>query len=141
MSEWAWYYSQNEERYEGPEKNREDAIQAATDSECGFCEHEDGSMDCVFHIMEARKVPLRLDSYFDADEWFEKLDDHLYDLSNQDGGSGLFEGISKEATADLQERVRAAIAAWHEAGNTIVPWAFTESRNEETVRVPIRNPD
>ena len=116
---WKWYAGSNgEEFHSGPFDTREEAIKAL-DGLNGF-------------VIEARKTPIKLSSYFDAEYFREVTEEDACDLSNPDGDS-IF-NVSKAQMEDLQVRVRAAIDQWQEVNNLVFePWAFTASRNLEKV--------
>lgn len=117
--EWKWYSGSNEETFEyGPFDTREQAI-AELDGEGGY-------------VIMARKVPLRLSGYFDADTLLENAEDAAHDACNEDGDP-VFD-IDSDHKADLEARVRAAIEVWQYAHNlTFVPWAFTGTKNLESI--------
>lgn len=117
--EWKWYAGSNEEEFQhGPFDTREQAI-AELDGYGGY-------------IVLARKVPVRLSGYFDADTFLENAEDSAYDMANEDGDP-VFD-ISKDQQEDLQARIRAAIDAWQYAHNlTFMPWAFNGTKNLERV--------
>jgi hypothetical protein len=124
--EWKWFSGSNEEEFsDGPFDTREQAI-AALDGYAGF-------------VMLARKVPLRLSGYFDADRFLEGAEDSAYDMANSaydmanEDGDPVFD-ISSDQQADLEARVRAAIEAWQYAHNlTFMPWAFNGTKNLERI--------
>lgn len=117
--EWKWYSGSNEETFEyGPFDTREQAI-AELDGYGGY-------------IVLARKVPLRLSGYFDADTFLENAEDSAYDMANENGDP-VFD-ISSDQQADLEARIRAAIEAWQYAHNlTFMPWAFSGTKNLERI--------
>jgi hypothetical protein len=117
--EWKWYSGSNEEEFsDGPFDTREQAI-AALDGYAGF-------------VVLARKVPLRLSGYFDADTFLENAEDAAHDACNEDGDP-VFD-ISSDQQEDLQARIRAAIEAWQYAHNlTFMPWAFNGTKNLERI--------
>lgn len=120
MEEWKWYAGSNEETFgHGPFDTREQAIEEL-DGYGGY-------------VVMARKVPLRLSSYFDVDRLLENAEETAYDMANEDGDP-LFD-VTDEQEADLQARVRAAIDAWQYAhGLTFIPWSFSETKHEERIQ-------
>lgn len=116
---WKWYAGWNDEEFHsGPFDTREEAIKAL-DGLRGF-------------IIEARKIPIKLSSYFDAEYFLEVTEEDACDLSNPDGDQ-IF-NVPKEALVGLQVWVRAAIDQWQEVNNLVFEsWAFNESRNLERI--------
>jgi hypothetical protein len=131
---WSWWWARHpEDGYHGPHKTRQEAIdQGVAD---GQCEDEDGNHH--IHICEACQAPVRLEKMFDADEWFDSIEDSLYELGNPDG-DGVLGQLKKDDILRLQLAVREAIQAWHDDPENpvvIIPWAFSDQRNEEVAYV------
>lgn len=116
---WKWYAGWNDEEFHsGPFDTREEAIKEL-DGLRGF-------------IIEARKTPIKLSSYFDAEYFLEVTEEDAADLSNPDGD--LIFDVSKAQMVGLQDLVRAAIDQWQEVNNLVFEsWAFNESRNLEQI--------
>lgn len=94
-----WWYSQEEERWNGPCDSREEAI-------CEGRSNYDGES---FMVMQAENGEFDLNpGAYRIIDW---LDDANCDLTDPDG-DGVFGGISKAARDDLAEMVEATIKAW-----------------------------
>lgn len=140
-TEWGWYAGWSDEEYSvGPEDSREAIIQAATWDEIGATDaDEDGPERLCFHIIEARKQPLDLSRLivFDSlyDDWVNGI---FYDLSGESGDDDrdVASHVTEEQWKDLEARLKAACVEWGAANNVVImPWIFTQTRNEEIVTV------
>lgn len=139
QTEWAWYASDDAENYTvGPEPNRDAIVSAARDEELGFIE-ENGKPELRFWIVEARKADLRIADFCLPSDLFEHAEDEADSLDY--GGVDQMEEVftcSQEHQADLKARLRAACEEWQQAhGLSWRSWAFSETRNEETVTIDL----
>jgi hypothetical protein len=120
---WQWYVGYSDESYSGgPYDTREEAVQIAK-------EEFDGG-----YIVEAYKLPIDLARHFEVDRFLEDFEDNNYELGNFEEGGPIID-ITKDQAKDLEEMVRNTIADWQKKHNLVfMPWAFTDSRNEEFIR-------
>jgi hypothetical protein len=122
MGEWKWYAGFSDEVFEYECDTREEAVYYAQ-NEC----REAGG-----YIVEARKEPLSLAKYFDADNFLAHAEDAAYDYASEDG-SPLFE-VSVYQRTDLEQAVRAAFTEWQRRNKLVfMPWRFTNQRNDEFI--------
>lgn len=123
MTDWNWWYSQDEERYYGPCVSREEAI------ECGFGDYGDEP----FHICEARKG--KISTYIPAYRLLEYLDEANEEVIDQDGDGRAFD-TTNEQDRDLERVVEEAIRSLAVANKlSLVGWSFEETRNQESIDV------
>lgn len=123
-----WWYSQDEERWNGPCETREDAVAE------GRGEYDDEA----FMVMEAEQGDFDLSP--GAYRILDWLDDHNSDLIDPDG-DGCFGSLSKEISDDLSEMVEATIKAWvakHKLSARA--FMFTKQRGAETIPAPETKP-
>ena len=117
-----WWYSQDEERWNGPCSDREEAIELGRD------EYPEES----FMVMEAETgdYDLRLDS----DTILERIADRNEDRSDPDGDPPLY-GTAPAQKKDLEAHVNNAIKRWA-AKNRIDTraWCFTKQGKPETIQ-------
>lgn len=131
MTEWKWYASRDEERYEvGPCAAREHAIEEGRDYY-----GED------FVVAECLKGAPNLDLFsglLDADRVLEALDEQNEEVVDGDGDATIFcRGITAEERRDLEASLNAALKAWlGRHGIETVAWAFAGVRNIERVSEP-----
>lgn len=121
MSEWLWYFSQDEERWNGGCVSRQEAIDEGIRAYGGD----------PFMVCRARLAPIR----FAPSGWriLEMLDD-LNEEALDPEGDGLFGPVTKGQEAHLSCVVAAAIEGWARYwNNTPASWSFAETRDEETV--------
>ena len=122
MGEWKWYAGSSEEVFGHECDTREEAVYCAQNE----CLEEGG------YIVEARKEPLFLAEYFDADNFLDDAEDAAYDYASEDGDP-LFE-MSVYQRSDLEQAVRAAITEWQRRNKLVfMPWRFTNQRNDEFI--------
>lgn len=94
-----WWYSQSEERWNGPCESREEAISE------GFGEYDDES----FMVMQATQGDYDLSPHGDTIlDWLEDINDDRVDPD----GADMFGPLSKEMKGDLSAMVSAAVRAW-----------------------------
>lgn len=95
----AWWHSQDEERWNGPEDTREGAIQAGKGDYNGE----------AFMVMEAENGSYHMRP--DGGRLVELLDEMNEDMGDPDGDSP-FHGVTAEQQKALEEVVGAAIVGW-----------------------------
>ena len=109
-----WWWSRNDESFNGPCDTREAAIKEGRDSDPA-----DG-----FYICQATQhASVNLSDYFDATDFIERANEDSAELMGEDGDP-LFDQ-SEDQVADLQAMVCAAIDIWQEKrGLAFIPWCF-----------------
>jgi hypothetical protein len=118
----AWWYSQNEERWNGPCSDREEAIELGRDEYPG-----EG-----FMVMEAETGDY--DLRVDADTLLERIADRNEDRSDPDGDPPLH-GVTPAQEKDLEAFVHNAIKRWARAHRIdIRAWCFTKQGNPESIK-------
>lgn len=137
---WQWFAGDCGEWFAvGPEDTREAIIQAATNDSLGEYE-DDGVWKLQFHIVEARKEPLRIADWIDADDIFDRAEDNLADSDRvgSESDEGPWFECSKEQKADLRNRIKQACDEWQVAHGLVFNCAtFSQTRNEESVVVDV----
>jgi len=120
-----WWYSFDDERFQGPFDTREAAI----------AEGEDYYDPDGFYICQAtQSATLRLADFIEVDDLIERANDCAYDLGDPDG-SPLFDPKTED-TKDLLITLRAAVNEWQDRrGIVFKPWAFTWQGRSEWVGV------
>ena len=122
MGEWKWYAGSSDEFFQHECDTREEAVYYAQNE----CREEGG------YIVEARKEPLSLAEYFDADNFLDHAEDAAYDYASENGDH-LFE-VSVYQRSDLEQAVRAAITEWQRRNKLVfMPWRFTNQRHDEFI--------
>lgn len=123
MTNWQWWYSQDEERYCGPCASREDAVFE------GFGEYDDEP----FHVCEAKQGEIRTD--IPAYRLLEYLD-HLNEENVDPDGNGEVFKTTNAQDRDLERIVGHAIRVWAVTNNlSLIGWSFEKSRNHEDIDV------
>jgi len=116
-----WYYSSNEEEYQGEYDTREDAIDAGRDAygERGF------------YIVEALRDDFDLS--FDGESIIEIIDEANYERIDPDGDGRVFSRLTAEQIRGLGAYLNAAIQNWmRDFKVELEPcWAFKHQRNKE----------
>lgn len=124
QKEYNWYYSFDEERYQGPFNSLEEAVSEAA-------EENFDDADKV-HVMEATKGEYRISF---PDYWWEWVDDANSDLLDPDG-DGLVARIGDDAAKELTDAINKVIDEWKKKTKLPEPWAFGKTRNGEWVALP-----
>jgi hypothetical protein len=126
---WAWYYTQDKERWNLAGPTRDDAIRD------GMAEYSGES----FSICEARKEPISL--RIDGDWLLDHLIDQNEELLDPDGDGCIFDKRpTYDQERDLEDAVENCIREWAKRhGLETQSWCFAETRSEETI--PEREPD
>lgn len=120
---WGWHASfDGGERYTvGPEATRDAIIAAARLDAEGMS----------FTILEGRQAPIQVSDSVDAELILDAVEDQ--ELGDPDGDP-LTADVTKEQAVDLTRRVADAVDRWQDHhGIVLLPWAFTDTRNEETI--------
>ena len=126
----AWWYSQDEERWNGPETSREAAIAEGRGEYPGE----------QFMIVEAETDDY--DMTVDADLILDVISDRNEERTDPDG-DGPFDQVTRMQKDDLAMRVNAAIVTWVRVHNiSIRAWAFVvqgpieriEAKDDECLR-------
>lgn len=109
-----WWWSRDDERFDGPFETREAAI-----AEADGYGYDDG-----FYICQATKpAPAKLSGHFDAADFIEQANDDSAEFMGEDGDP-LFDPNADQET-DLQAMVWAAIDAWQEKHKLVfMEWCF-----------------
>lgn len=94
-----WWYSQNEERWNGPCSDRDEAVSMGRDEYSGES----------FMVMEAETG--EYDMRMSGDDILERLNERNEDRSDPDGDPA-FDRIAPKAEKDLGDMVTSAIARW-----------------------------
>lgn len=122
--EWQWYWSADQEDYQGPFTTKEKCIEDANDY-CKTCDYNS------FYIIEAtkEKFDLEIEEY----QLFDIFDNNNEERIDPDGDSFSAQ-LKKEDRLALLKRINETIEDW---SNSIqIPpyvWAFNETRNEEKI--------
>ena len=125
----AWWYSQDEDRWNGPCSDREEAINEGRDN-------YDGES---FMVMEAETGDF--DMALDASTIFEALDGQNEDRVDPDGDYMLAD-VNDKQRADLAAMVNSAIMRWvHKHRIDIRAWAFKSQGKPETIPEQPQNAD
>lgn len=123
-----WWWSHDDERFDGPFNTREAAI---AEAEVSF------GTDDGFYICQATKSAEKLSGHFDAADLIERANDESAEFMGEDGDP-LFDP-NADQEADLQEIVRAAIDAWQEKHKLVfTQWCFDWQGRSEWISP---NPD
>ena len=117
----SWWYTQDEEWWNGPCETREDAIADG---------REDYGAD-NFEICEAEQGMYGTPRFYDIEELMNNINEERTDPN----GDGIFHsGLRPEQEHALEHAVREAIQTWMEAnGMRTTAWAFENMRNRETI--------
>jgi hypothetical protein len=126
---WAWYYTQDKERWNLSGPTRDDAIRD------GLTEYSGEG----FSICEARKEPISL--RFDGDCILERLADQNEELLDPDGDGHVFDKRpTYDQERDLADAVETCIREWAKRHDLDTQsWVFAETRSEETIPSRIGN--
>lgn len=119
---WQWWYSDNEERWNGPCLDRDEAIEMGRDY------YDDES----FMVMEACQgdLHLHLDAYT-VSEW---LDENNHDLTDPDGDTVLVGIATEKQQRALVSALNIVIDHWIVENNIHTKaWSFKAQRNQETI--------
>jgi hypothetical protein len=123
MPNWQWWYSQDDERWNGPCKTRKSAIGEGLSEYGGE----------PFMVCEARRHDLSTDiSAYRLLEWLDEANEEYID---GDGNGHAFDP-TPEQERDLEYSVEKAILQWA-ARNKIglTGWAFAETRSHEDISI------
>ena len=108
-----WWYSQDEERWGGPEQTRQAAI------DMGIMEY-DGE---AFSVVEAE--PSTLDFNVDMDDYWDGLDDRNCDRLDRDSEMPIADRVSDTEKRDLEAMLEEVVAAWSAKHNIDTDgWTF-----------------
>jgi hypothetical protein len=126
--DWGWYVGYTDELYSsGPHATRDEAVYIAKE------EFEGG------YIVEAYKRPIDLASFFEIRSFLEDFEDNNYEFGNEDGDPII--DITPAQQKELEDMVRQAINNWQTRnGLVFLPWAFTQTRNEEYINGEVDDP-
>lgn len=136
IGEWGWYASEDGEFYrEGPEDTREGIIDVAKDAALGEDEYEPGKWRLSFTIARCQKKYIDLATYFEMDDFLERIDDRLADdISSEFDESSPLEVIKTEAAEELQILVRNTIREWQKRhGYVMAVNTFEHVKDEEHI--------
>jgi len=116
-----WWYSQDEERWNGPCETREEAISE------GRGEYDDEG----FMVMEAEQGDYDLS--ISAERIFDFLADRNEELTDPDDGA-VFSDAKPEQKRDLEKAMAATIKAWADAHKlSYRAFMFTKQRAAESI--------
>lgn len=134
---WDWYASDNGgETCHGPHPTREAAIAHGVANDFGLSE-ADGV--CTFYVCEAAQKVVRLSDVIEVEQIEERAHDGPWEEYLNEDGDALTENVTPEQWAELEFTLKAAADAWQvRHGIAIRSFWFFDTRNEETVTVPMR---
>lgn len=141
-TEWAWWAGRDDEFFTvGPCTSREEAISAAVRDGCCEDRADDGEgFVNRIYLVEAQNAPLRLADFIDVEQMIERADEDIGEsdrVSYEFGDEPPYFDPTPEQTADLTQRVKAAVEAWQDAhGITVTTCTFSATRNREFVVLP-----
>jgi hypothetical protein len=123
MIGWAWYFSQDDERWNLAGATRDDAIRD------GLAEYSGEG----FSICEGRTKPISF--RIDGDWLLERLTAQNAELVDPGGDGDIFDKRpTYDQERDLADAVERTIRCWAERnGLETRPWSFSETRSEETI--------
>lgn len=116
-----WWYSQDEDRWNGPCSDREEAIDLGRDEYNGE----------AFMVMEAETGDY--DMRLSGDDLLERLNERNEDRSDPDGDPAFYR-VDPKVEKDLGDMVTAAIARWvrkHRIDTRA--WCFTKQGKPESI--------
>lgn len=120
--EWAWYYTQHEERWHGGYATRQEALDA------GIIEYAGEG----FLICRARTQAI--DFKIPGWRWLDLLDELNEEALDPDGDGTVFGKLTNLQLRALEEMVGDAIRAWADLFKlTPQSWTFAETRDQETI--------
>jgi len=124
LSEWAWFWSRDGERYYGPFLRREDAIDAAKTVGAD-----------VVHVCEGQSEMVGADDMIPSIPVLIKHWRYLNHGSGIDGDANIFGHLTPEHYDNLYKTLCAAAAQWHEMAG--VPkkarYDFHDTRSDEII--------
>ncbi len=120
-----WWWGTDNERFYGPFRTREEAMDEARENLYGG----------GFYLVQATQyAPLKLSGYFDAERMIENAEDDACEYTDPEGDITLFD-VGKSEMNDLQAMVRSTIDAWQEKhGLVFQPWRFATQGESEWVK-------
>lgn len=118
---WGWWVGDGERYHDGPYLTKEDATAEAEVGEI--------VAECLSNYID-------LSQWFDAQDWLDRVLDSMEDENApSESGNHPLDELTLDQTADLEKRVRAAIAAWQVAHDLpLRTYYFKATRNEHTVK-------
>lgn len=137
-----WWASADDEYYTvGPCDTREEAIELAKEEELGAYQNSLRDWRLGFYVQEASQTPIDLSKHLDTENALERL---MESADEEHGGEDSYpteNAWTEEQHKDLQQVLTQAVADWQARHGIVVkPWAFTETRNNERVDLPITSP-
>lgn len=128
--EWQWYWSVDQESYQGgPFATKEECVKDADDY-CKTCDYDS------FYIVEATKEPFDLE--IEEYQLFDILDNNNEERVDPDG-DGFSTQLKKEDRLALLKRVNETIEDWSKSVQMPHVWAFNDTRNEEQIAASLEN--
>jgi hypothetical protein len=125
MTDWQWWHSQDEERWQGPFPDREAAV----------AEGRDSYGDEGFYVCEACQEDHSV-FQVDAVDLLERLAEQHYELADPDG-DGLFPAVSAKQAIELGRELTDVLHRWvvrHGIKTGI--YHFADSRHQEIIPPP-----
>lgn len=125
-----WWYSQDEERYQGPCGTREEAIEIGRDAWGGE----------AFSVIEAEQDVIDF-TFTDRHltQWMETLEDDQSEKGDPESDVGLLHNLTNEQAERLRLDINDAISAWlQEEKIDTRAWSFKRSGDPERIpEVPL----
>lgn len=118
-----WWYSNNEESYQGPCGSREEAIST------GF--HEYGGEGWLYIVEATQAVPGT--DIFDFDRVLEDFEERNEECWGEDGQP--ISGIEFKDKRQLENMLGATLRNYLEKNNALRSWSFGQTRNAETINM------
>lgn len=121
---WKWYWSHDEERYQGQCDTRDQAYEEALASS------DPGQ---TIHVLEATQGTLSAVIFHDLAERFDERNE---DVADPDG-YGICDALTNAQWSDLERRLTRAMEDWIKDHNlNRLAWGFGQTRNEERIVAP-----
>ena len=124
-SGWGWYYSDNEESFQGPCDSRREAIA------CGFSEY---GGEGTLYIVEACQGEMGC-NVFDFDQLLEEFEERNYEHIGEDGQPISNITFPPEKVRQLESRLEDIFSAFMREHGALKGWAFHDTRNAETINM------
>ncbi|MCY1709018.1 hypothetical protein [Pannonibacter sp. SL95] len=140
--DWNWWasYDGGENLAIGPAKSRDDLVRMLRSDRGGEYQDDQGGWRLKAHIGEYRDNNQNLAEWLDIDDMIafaaERMDDN--DCGTVEGLPHPIDEISPDQESELKAAIRATVHDWQKRHRLALRcWQFTESRNCETLDIPV----